>query len=160
MRIFPAALVFGVFLFTGVIRTGSHAGLTFSAADDLKAPRRAGHGFTSISRRKAPSWGSRCNRRRGLPLLMPKASSTPQGPSENARRIEDAYKCAPHGMELLPSLSTSSSSASCHVTLGTDGFGIRCTAASISSFGLCIISLRRLAVICSASSRTRGDEKK
>lgn len=29
-----------------------------------------------------------------LPLLMPKASSTPQGPSENARRIEDAYKCA------------------------------------------------------------------
>ena len=25
---------------------------------------------------------------------MPKASSTPQGPSENARRIEDAYKCA------------------------------------------------------------------
>ena len=55
VRIFPAALIFGVFLFAGVIGAGSHAGLTFPAADDLKAPRRAGHSFTSISRRKAPS---------------------------------------------------------------------------------------------------------
>ena len=49
VRIFPAALVFGILLFARVIRAGSHTGLTFSAADDLKAPRRAGHGFTSVS---------------------------------------------------------------------------------------------------------------
>ena len=49
VRIFPAALVFGILLFAGVIRAGSHTGLTFSSADDLKAPRRAGHGFTSVS---------------------------------------------------------------------------------------------------------------